>query len=123
MDRETIIRDWLINLESGCKDNVTHWAFMEMAFLDPAPDPEEAWACILEGVRRASSEKILGIIGASALENFLAHHGDAFIDRVEREAGVDARFRMVVAHVWRWRISEPVWQRIEKLQAEGGFES
>ena len=91
-----------------------------MTFLDPAPDPEEAWACILEGIRRAPSEKVLGLIGAGALENFLGHHGDAFIDRVERQANADPRFLYVVGNVWKWEIPDPVWQRIQKLQAGGG---
>jgi hypothetical protein len=116
MKREVLIRDWLINLESGCKDGATNDAFMEMAFVRPAPDPEEAWQLILEGVRRASSEKVLGLIGAGALENFLAHHGEAFIDKVEHEAQADPRFRTGVSNVWQWKIPQPVWSRIQKLQ-------
>ena len=118
MDREALIRDWLMFLESN--SDATQWANQEMTFVDPAPDPEEAWACILEGVRRAPSEGVLGLIGAGTLENFLGHHGDAFTDRVEREADADPRFRYVVWNVWKWEISEPVWQRIQKLQARDG---
>jgi hypothetical protein len=117
MDREALIRDWLVNLESGCQDEVTNDAFMVMSFVEPAEDPEDAWANILEGVRRASSEKVLGLIGAGALENFLAHHGGAFIDRVERETKADPRFHTAVLNLWRWKISEPVWQRLQALQA------
>jgi hypothetical protein len=118
MDKETLIRDWLINLEADCQDDATNDAFMAMAFVGPAPDPEKAWAYILEGVRRASSEKVLGLIGASALENFLGHHGEALIDRVELEANTDPRFRTAVLNLWRWEISDAVWQRIVRLQGE-----
>ena len=118
MDSEALVTDWLLNLESGCEDEATNYAFMAMAFVEPSPDPEEAWARILTGVRRASSEKVLGLIGAQALENFLAHHGDAFIDRVEQQARSDPRFWVAVASVWEWDISPSVWSRIQRLQAE-----
>jgi hypothetical protein len=115
MDRESLVRDWLTNLESGCRDDATNPAFTAMAFVEPASDPEEAWSLILEGIRRASSEQVLGLIGAGALENFLEHHGSVFIARVEREAA-NQRFRTALSHVWRSNISDTVWRRIEKLQ-------
>jgi hypothetical protein len=117
MDDEALVRDWPSNLESGCREETTNPAFMTMAFVEPAADPEAAWALILEGIRRAPSEQVLGLIGAGALENFLGHHGEAFISRVE-QAAADPRFRAALTHVWRWKMPESIWRRVER--ARGG---
>ena len=116
-DTDSLINAWLANLESGCKDEATNPAFIAMSIAMPASDPEQAWTIILEGIRRASSDKILGIIGASSIENFLGHHGEQFIDRVEEEAAANPRFRTSLAHMWKsGEISEPVWERVRRLQ-------
>jgi hypothetical protein len=118
MDREGFIVSWLAGLESGHRDESTIAACMAMNFLEPAADPEAAWSLILEGVSRAKSNAVLGLIGAGTLENFLAHHGPAFIDRVEELARTDQRFLVAVTNVWQWKIEDAVWVRIEAIRAE-----
>src|SRR5450432_3052178 len=118
MDTETLLESWLTNLESGCSDEHTNDAFVQMAFLEPVSDPETAWLWILEGVRRARSDEVLGLIGASTLENFLSNHGSLFIDRVEHEAKTDPKFRMAVRHVWKYQMGDDVWDRVKALQGE-----
>ena len=116
-DTDSLVNAWLANLESGCKDGATNPAFIAMSIVKPASDPDQGWTLILEGIRRASSEKILGMIGASAIENFLSHHGKQFIDRVEHQAEADPRFRTALAHMWKFgEIDESVWERVRRLQ-------
>src|SRR6266542_2067991 len=61
MDREALLHDWMANLESGCADSTTNEAFVTASFLTPPADQEWAWQLLLDGLRRAASEKAIGL--------------------------------------------------------------
>ena len=78
-------------------------------------EPESAWQLILATIQDTPAEADLGVLGAGPLEDLLSHHGAAFIDRIEQEALRSARFRDVLAHVWKSQTDEIVWQRLENF--------
>lgn len=79
-------------------------------------DPEAAWPVILRLVARAEDDETLAYVAAGPLEDLLADHGAAFIERVEVEAARDSRFRRALTGVWgRNRMGEDVIRRLDAL--------
>lgn len=113
---EQLLHDWLRHLDDGADDSAAITAFADASFLSSVPDPASAWALILEGIRRARTDKARMAIGASSLENFLSHTGDAYLASLEAEASADQRVRIALAHVWQDRMAASVWQRVQSFQ-------
>jgi hypothetical protein len=78
--------------------------------------PEVAWQAIVALSREALTDQQIAVLAAGPLEDLLAYHGPAFIDRVEREARVYRAFRQLLGGVWRNSIAEPVWHRVEAIR-------
>jgi uncharacterized protein DUF6869 len=119
MEREVLLRDWLANLESDCADTGTNEAFTIASFLSPPEDSEWAWGILLEGLRRARSESVIGLIGASSLENLLIHDGVGTLSRVTEALPREPALRVALRHVWPSSMEESVWRRVQELQAGG----
>ncbi|HKV11997.1 MAG TPA: hypothetical protein VJ725_27885 [Thermoanaerobaculia bacterium] len=77
--------------------------------------PERAWPIIVRMVELAPSEAAVDVIAAGPLEDLLCFHGEAFIERIEKEAKEDPHFRFALGGVWQRTISEPVWRRVNRL--------
>jgi hypothetical protein len=78
--------------------------------------PEVAGQAIVALSRQALTEEQIAVLAAGPLEDLLAYHGTAFIDRVEKEARVYPAFRHLLGGVWRSSIAEPVWHRVEAIR-------
>lgn len=75
--------------------------------------PTDAWERILALIGNAPSEEALGWVAAGPLEDLLCKHGPAMIDRIEREAGVNARLAHCLTGVWGFsRMDRDVWSRV-----------
>jgi hypothetical protein len=105
-------------LESGFADHATSYTLDRMGFYRPDPNPDEAWLMILEAVRRASADQVLGWIGAGPLESLLSEHGEDFIDRMEQQAANDERFHFAVSHCWQFGMTDNVWSRVHALKRD-----
>jgi hypothetical protein len=78
-------------------------------------EPEDAWQAI-DLIRRSdSSDLILSNLAAGPVEDLLAKHGDAFIDRIEELAAKDREFRKLLGAVWRNEIAEDIWIRVKAI--------
>ena len=69
--------------------------------------PEEAWRAILLCLYSTSDERVLGMVAAGPLEDFLCLHGPAFLDRVLAEAQQRPWFRRSLRGVWGWSEMSP----------------
>jgi hypothetical protein len=78
--------------------------------------PDAAWAAIVELSRRSLADQQIAVLAAGPLEDLLAYHGPAFIDRVEQEARRYRAFRHLLGGVWPSSISDAVWRRIEAIR-------
>ncbi len=76
--------------------------------------PELAWKLILQLVERAASEDMLADVGLWALEEFVAKHGDAFIDRVEEQVRKSPNFRAATKSIWFSSEERHLEERIRK---------
>jgi hypothetical protein len=96
-------------------DDESFWA-VEAMWDVVARDPEGAWSILLELIGRADGDYALAYIAAGPLENFLVAYGEAFLPRVEAEAGRNAKFRRALVGVWgESRMSENLVRRLHAL--------
>jgi len=80
-------------------------------------NPNEAWDLIVELVHTAATDGALGTIGAGPIEDFVALNGEAWIERIEREAASDPRFCLALTWAWRGRTPELIWERVQRATA------
>jgi len=58
------------------------------------------------------------MLAAGPLDDLIADHGDAAIERIEREARHSARFRFALTGVWPQDNGKtPIWARVEAARA------
>lgn len=107
---------WLASQSSDAQMKEENcWAVMEPSD-EARENPERAWACLLFAVADARfSNAHLGLLAASTLEDLLSFHGPQFIERVEHQAGIDSRFASMLGGVWRFQMSEDIWQRVQSV--------
>lgn len=84
--------------------------------------PEILWAMILAIHSRDQSIHIQQVLSAGPLENLLALHGEGFIDLVESEAQRDPSFAKLLGGVWKNRMSDEVWQRVQAVRDRRGWD-
>lgn len=70
----------------------------------------------MELVLRAQSDYQLASLASGPLEDLLAKHGGNFIERIERAASNNDKFRETLVGVWQNEIPEDVWIRVEKAR-------
>jgi hypothetical protein len=78
-------------------------------------DPETGWQVIDLIWRRDQDNGLLADLAAGPVEDLLARHGAAFIERVYLTARREPVFRRLLGGVWRNAISEPVWRRLKEI--------
>ncbi len=79
--------------------------------------PELQWRFILLAIALAQTDEELGHIAAGPIEHLLGWHGEQFIARVESEASAAPKFARAMVRVWRYRMSDDIWFRVQALQA------
>jgi hypothetical protein len=91
----------------------------ESAMYDAATEePETAWQAILEILKHELTDDQRSLLAAGPLEDLLVWHGVDFINRIEEEAKVNARFNHLLGGVWRREMPQEIWNRIEKMRKE-----
>jgi hypothetical protein len=85
-------------------------------------DPETLWLLILAIHKRDQSVAIQQVLSAGPIEDLLAKHGDKFINRVEAEARNDPQFAKVLGGVWKNRMSDEVWNRVQAVWDRRGWD-
>lgn len=105
--------------EKAINETVEGWLRGEHTMFDACTEqPEVAWSATLRLLHRDLTEDQLALLAAGPLETLLAYHGEAFIERVEREALKNPRFNHLLGGVWRNDIPADIWQRVQKARKE-----
>lgn len=120
------------------KNNIEEWATSYISFEEkPTPKndddpawwpvrqfyelvhekPELCWDAILKILESTSNEEILSGLAAGPLEDLIEEHGPAFIERIEREALQNAKFKKLLRGVWK-SSTEQIWERILVARGE-----
>jgi hypothetical protein len=85
-------------------------------------EPEKAWSAILQAVEDPRFEQHLPALAANAMEDLLAYHGPLFIERVEAQASRDGKFAWLLGGVWKYTMTEEIWQRVQKVWDRRGWD-
>ncbi len=108
--------------QKGPEELVNAWLAgdLEGALLYDAcyENPEAAWIAILKILERDLTTDQMALLAAGPLENLLAQHGAAFIDRVEEQAKNSSRFNHLLGGVWRQDMPAEIWSRNESARKE-----
>ena len=80
--------------------------------------PELLWQFIQMAVDYAESDNDLSHIAAGPLEHLLGWHGDQYIAIVEKYAESNLKFARMMTGVWRYLMTDEVWQRVQAIQAK-----
>ncbi len=96
------------------ENNSLFWAVEQFMNLN-YENPEICWEAILEILERNPSDKVIAVLAAGPLEDLIEVHGSLFIDRIEKEARRNPRFRHLLGGVWQSSTPE-IWARVEKAR-------
>ena len=109
---------WIAELRSGAepRDGDAGAAVTFMNFFAPA---DVQWAFLQAAVELAETEEEFCAIAAGPFEHLLGHHGDAYIDAVERLCAQEPKWQRVAEGSWRYMMSDAVWARVQAIQARG----
>ena len=121
-DLEALAKGWIEHhrhVDTGSDDtrdrNEFFWAWEELHEL-VRREPDTAWAVLLDILNRDCSPPVMANLAAGPMEDLLAHHGPEFIDRVERQARQDVKFRSMLGGVWQNAMSDDIWRRVEAVR-------
>ena len=84
--------------------------------------PERSWPVILEILARDQGVAIIEVLSAGPLEDLLAKHGPAFIDRVEAEARRNPVFAKLLGGVWKSQMTDEIWARVQAVWDRRGWD-
>jgi hypothetical protein len=79
-------------------------------------NPEQVWRFILGAYKRWVTDKQISDLAAGPLEDLIADHGAAFIDRIETLARKDRKFKHMLRGVWQKGGPDDIWARVVKAQ-------
>jgi hypothetical protein len=81
-------------------------------------DPESLWSFLRAALRQVQDDAAIAYIAAGPLEDLLVESGEAFIDRIEQEAGREPNVLRALCGVWgRSRMVPAVAARLDRLIA------
>jgi hypothetical protein len=77
---------------------------------------EEAWSLVLRLLVAAPNDRVIGVIGASPIEDLLARDPAMVVGWIEREAPNNLRLRRALSHTWQMpTVPDDVFMRIKQL--------
>jgi hypothetical protein len=84
--------------------------------------PDAALDVILTILRTDDSSTTSENLSAGPLEDLLAKHGPAVIERIEREAATNQSFRHFLGGVWKNAMTDEVWNRVQACWDRRGWD-
>ena len=102
------------NYDSKSKEAEDHFWAIKTAFNFGYDNPEMLWRLILEVLKRNPPPLAEGMLAVGPLEDILTKYGPLFIDRVEKEAAVNPKFKDLLSEVWEDDNDDEIWRRVQK---------
>ncbi|MCB2111313.1 MAG: hypothetical protein H6895_12070 [Defluviimonas sp.] len=113
---EALVPLWLADNREERDEGDFPWS--TLCVFELREHPEECWAFVRRALSEAETVWQVVMLAAGPLEDLIADHGAAVIDRIEREARHSARFHFALTGVWpQGGEDSPVWSRIEAARA------
>ena len=123
-DKTKLVAAWIEcqTAEPGtARNEELFWSFEQLWELC-REDPETAFDVILCILQANNTSAIEEVLSAGPLEDLLARHGPAFIDRIEDEASRNPRFRHLLGGVWKNSMTDEVWSRVQACWDRRGWD-
>ena len=123
MEHDRLVEAWIRVMlkEDSDEHDPDFWAYCDLdRMIDD--EPELAWPIILEILRRNQSTAILEVLSAGPVEDILARHGEAFIERVEHEAKINEDFATLLGGVWQNTMSDEIYARVQRAWNRKGWD-
>jgi hypothetical protein len=79
--------------------------------------PALQWKFILLAISLAETDEQLGDISAGNIEHLLGWHGEKYIENIEQEAENNPKFARALTGVWKYKMTDEIWERVQKLQS------
>lgn len=119
---EYLIECWSRGWSSDAAEKEEYdWACMEPVD-DAHEEPERAWNFILLALESPICVPHLGVLAAGPLEDLLSYHGEDFIERVEAEAKVNAKFAHLLGGVWQSQMTDAIWIKVQQVWDTQGWD-
>jgi hypothetical protein len=115
-DWDALAQSWIAELR-GTPSNSEANVGQSVVMMNFTARPEQQWRFILAAIAHASDDE-LAHIAAGPMEHLLGWHGETCIEKVEQRAEADPRFARMLAGVWKYKMSDDVWARLEALKAK-----
>ena len=106
---------------NSTEDNDLFWSFSCLNDLI-REHPEEAWQVILKIWLLDSSQCIMQTLSAGPVEDLLAEHGEDMIANIESEAKRDPSFAKMLGGVWKYKMTDEVWSRLNAVWDRRGWD-
>jgi hypothetical protein len=113
-DWDAFARSWIAKLRGGADDSEEDAGEL-VVMMNFTSRPAHQWQFILAAIAHASDEE-LSHIAAGPVEHLLGWHGENYIDKVEERAEADPKFAKMLEGVWRYRMTDEMWERVEALK-------
>jgi hypothetical protein len=120
--RERFIDAWIAGTVAGpgTPDYEANWWAIEAVLVLPHDDPEATWQFLLAVLQRKPLDPLAAAnLAAGPLEDLLAQHGLAYIDRVEARARSDSDFNDLLGGVWKNAMPDQLWLRVQQARQSG----
>lgn len=120
-EQESLIKAYVSYASAGRESPQSEqyfWAITRLSELisrKPTTNNElqKIWEILLEIGQQPLSEKAMSNFAAGPLEDILAYHGEAIIERVETQARRDPSFKHLLGGVWQNAMSNSIWKRVQ----------
>lgn len=116
-DMPALAEEWTAELRRGApieNDDVG----MKVTTMNFTAGHEVQWAFLKAAVDCAQDDELYHI-AAGPFEHLLGHHGEAYIDAVERLCATEAKWQRVAEGSYRYMMSDAVWARVRAIQERG----
>jgi hypothetical protein len=121
LDLDDFVTAWIAYQEAeedSPEQERLQWVSDQVIFWGLDQEGDALWEFVLEAYERELSPGVIGVLAAGPLEDLLARQGAEFIDRVEELARKDPKFNYLLGGVWRNKMTDDVWQRVQAARHE-----
>lgn len=128
IEKDELVKTWIrlqnIAVEVGYEDPKADELFWSAQKMDEliSRDPQAAWNVILSILKTDESRTIIQSLSAGPLEDLLVRHGEQVIDAVETEAKKNEKFAKLLGGVWKNKIKDEIWNRIQAVRDRRGWD-
>lgn len=121
LDPDLLASAWIEGIASAGSgsEEEQHWSYGCLADIVESR-PDLGLDVVLLACAKMTTAEEAAILAAGPLEDLIAEHGAAVIDRIETEARKSVRFRYLLTGVWpQGQRDSDAWRRVENARREG----